>query len=315
MVMRKIKLFKMSLMAMVMFAVVLSGCKKTDPPTVNFVAEVNGFEVTFTVEATDVDMYEWNYGDGNTGVAEGTHTYTYATSGTYSVVLKVTGDGGDAEKTVSVTVLPSMMELLSGGDAMPNGKTWKMSTTATLLVDGASDITPPNFDAWVAAMGNLPFPDNVLAIVTMADEYDNLYTFKHDGTMTVDPVNDKVIAGYMYASIQVPQDIVLQTAFGLFQINYTAPTGMGYSIMKGDISMDIATEIPESDDVLSSVTITDVDYFEFTGGGFIGLVDYATKSVIRSIDENRMVVTVFIHGSQNSPTLPSLAITVSFDAI
>ena len=249
-------------MAMVMIAVVLSGCKKTDPPTVNFVADVDGYAVTFTVEATDVDMYDWNYGDGNTGVAEGTHTYTYAESGTYSVVLKVTGDGGEAEKTVSVTVLPSIMELLTGGDAMPNGKTWKMSTTATLLVDGASDIVAPNFDAWVAAMGNMPFPDNVLAIIDMADEYDNLYTFKHDGTMTVDPVNGKVIAGYMYASLVVPQDIVKQTAFGLFQISYTPPTGMRYSVMKGDISMEIATEVPESDDVLSSVTISDADYLK-----------------------------------------------------
>ena len=32
---------------------------------------------------------------------------------------------------------------------------------------------------------------------------------------------------------------------------YTAPSGMGFSVNKGDIAMDIATEIPESDDVLA----------------------------------------------------------------
>ena len=124
--MRKIKLIKTSLMALVMLAAILSGCNKTDPPTVNFVAEVDGYEVTFTVEATDTDVYAWDYGDGNTGVAEGTHTYTYAESGTYTVVLKVSGEGGDAEKSVVVTVLPSIMKLITGGTAMPNGKTWKM---------------------------------------------------------------------------------------------------------------------------------------------------------------------------------------------
>ena len=93
-------------MALVMLAAILSGCNKTDAPTVNFVAEADGYDVTFTVEATDVEMYEWTYGDGNTGVAAGTHTYTYAESGTYTVELKVTGDGGEAEKSVSVDVLP-----------------------------------------------------------------------------------------------------------------------------------------------------------------------------------------------------------------
>lgn len=315
MVMRKLKLLKSGVLAGLLLAVILAGCKKTDPPTVNFIADVDGYEVTFTVEVTDVEMYEWNYGDGNTSVQDGSHTYTYAESGDYTVTLKVTGDGGEATKTISVTVLPSIMELISGGPGMADGKKWKMSQTATLLVDGASDIVPPNYDAWVAAMGNLPFPDGVLAIVDMADEYDNVYTFKHDGTMSVDPVNGKVIAGYMYASIEVPQDIVKQTPFGLFQINYTPPSGMGYSVKKGGMTMDIATEIPESDDVLSTVTIPESDYLEFTNGGFIGLVDYPNKSLIRSIDENRMVITVFIHGAPNSPMLPSLAITVSFDAI
>ena len=63
MVMRKLKLLKSGVLAGLLLAVILAGGKKTDPPTVNFIADVDGHEVTFTVEVTDVEMYEWNYGD------------------------------------------------------------------------------------------------------------------------------------------------------------------------------------------------------------------------------------------------------------
>ena len=306
---------KIGIMAALMILISMAGCKKADPPTVDFSAEVDGFEVTFLVQATNADEYQWDYGDGNTGATAGDHTYTYAGEGTYTVTLKVIGEGGEAQKSLVVTILPSPFDLLTGGAGDQDGKTWKLSKEATVMVDGASDIVPPDFNVWVSEMLNLPFPDSMLSLVGLGEEYDNLYNFRNDGSMTVDPVNGKIVSGFVYALAEAPDDTVFTTPFGLYQINYTPESGMGYSVKDGDITMDIATEVSGSDDVLSTVTIQDVTYIEFTGGGFIGIKDYFNKAIIREIAEDRMVITVFVHGAENTPDRPSIALTVSFDSI
>lgn len=313
-------LLKTIFAALIMTAVMFSGCKKADPPTVNFIAEVDGYEVTFTVEATGEDTYAWDYGDGTTSTTAGGHAYTYAESGDFTVKLVVTGEGGTAEKSVDVEVLPGMMELLTGGPSATNGKTWKMSTNASLGIDGASNIVPPNFSTWIDAMGNVPFPNNVLNIVGYTGEYDNTYTFYHNGTMDIDPVNTDIIAGAVYANIMAAQSLETITNaaganYGLVLVAQTAVTGKTFTLNNGDFSLDIATEVTGSADVLSTVNITGVDYLEFTDGGFIGLKDFETKTLIRSVTYDRLVITVFMRGSANSILLPTLALTVSFDVV
>jgi PKD repeat protein len=311
--------FTIRLTGVLIILLILGGCKKAEPPTLDFTAEVDGFNVSFVVQATNVSDYEWDYGDGNTSTAAGSHTYTYAEAGTYTVTLKVIGDGGEAQKSVVVTILPSPHDLLTGGPDDPDGKTWKLSKQGTHFVngisDGASYIVPPDFSSWVAAMAGLPFPDSVLSLVGMGEEYDNLYTFRNDGTLSIDTGNGKIVSGFVYAKNEAENDIVFTTTFGLYQINYSPPSGMGFSVKKGNISMDIATEVPNADDALSNVNIENVNYLEFSGGGFIGIKDYLNKSIIRSITEDRMVITVFVHGSEKTPGRPSIALTVSFDAI
>ena len=76
---------------------------------------------------TDVSSYSWNFGDGETST-EAKPVHTYALSGTYTVTLVVKGEGGEATATKEVTIAASFLEMLTGGVADANGKTWVLST-------------------------------------------------------------------------------------------------------------------------------------------------------------------------------------------
>jgi PKD repeat protein len=78
------------------------------PPTANFSYTANGLVANFTDSSSDSDgtiaSRAWTFGDGSTSTATNP-SHTYATSGTYSVSLKVTDNGGATNtKTTSVTV-------------------------------------------------------------------------------------------------------------------------------------------------------------------------------------------------------------------
>lgn len=87
-----------------------SGCGGTanTPPTANFSVTTSGLVASFTDNSSDPDgsiaSRSWNFGDGTTSTAT-SPSKTYATAGTYSVVLTVTDNrGATAARTQSVTV-------------------------------------------------------------------------------------------------------------------------------------------------------------------------------------------------------------------
>ena len=87
-----------------------SGCGGTvnTPPTANFTVTTSGLVASFTDGSSDPDgsiaSRSWNFGDGTTSTAT-SPSKTYATAGTYSVVLTVTDNrGATATRTQSVTV-------------------------------------------------------------------------------------------------------------------------------------------------------------------------------------------------------------------
>jgi hypothetical protein len=102
--------------------VTLYSCKKDDSneevpePTADFTyTGANVFapaNVSFSSNSTNANSYQWDFGDNNTSNIENpSHIYIYG--GTYTVTLKVTGEGGTktATKTINITNKPTKCKI------------------------------------------------------------------------------------------------------------------------------------------------------------------------------------------------------------
>ncbi|MEN9867644.1 MAG: hypothetical protein RL748_3234 [Pseudomonadota bacterium] len=94
------------------------GATANTPPVANFSVTTSALTATFTDSSTDADgtiaSRSWNFGDSTTSTAT-SPSKTYATAGTYSVVLTVTDNkGATHSKTQSVTVGTSSNVLTNG---------------------------------------------------------------------------------------------------------------------------------------------------------------------------------------------------------
>jgi PKD repeat protein len=195
----------------ILFSTILffNSCKKDDPvtPTLQFIAEVDGYEVTITVEATGAETYAWDYGDGNTSTTAGSHTYSYEDAGsdTYTISCTVTSkDALTATKTQDVTIAASIEELIAG--VGEDGKTWILTQAESSYSGkmGGGGVT--NDVALYPDMSLIP--DGVLTIFGLGDEYTDEFTFYRDGTLAIDVKNGRSLVGIVYGNIMSPNDKV-----------------------------------------------------------------------------------------------------------
>ena len=298
-----------------------SGCKKESvpPPTLDLYITVDGFTVNIAAESPEATSWYWDYGDGTHSDSVGSHTHTYAEGGTYTITCTVTGKGGETTKSQEVTIA-TIEELLTGGANNPNGKTWVVSRTA-----GPNDGV--GFIKEALAPDYFPATDNMLDMLGLSEEYDNEYTFKYDGSYSLDTKNGNVLAGWVYADMSVdPGDVVKTTQYGIWQIKYPNLSGdtVTWAVHK-NLDLKIESVYDANDDqkdgVPETVTFKDVDYLTFTGGAFIGLKDYTSTAIIRKISPDRMTLTLFFHSYYGDPATdgglykrPSFILTLSFDA-
>jgi len=296
---------KKTIWILTILVLAFTSCKKTDPPTVDFFSEVSGYKVTLTSSATNTDSYLWNFGDGKTS-NEMNPVHEYLVSGEYDIKLTVIGEGGETFVTKKVTIAASDSELLSGGPTATNGKTWVMSKVATVGSDGAGQIKS-YFPTDV-----LPFAGNDLESIGIGTEYDNEYTFFSNGTFQINPKNGKVMAGWVYAYDKFKTSIQQTTPYGVFVVNYTPPTNLKWEIKKENFTLNVATDKTETQAIEETIEFKDMQFIKFTTGGFLGVLDYGDKAVIRKISKDKLQVSIFIHSSQVIMTKPSLAFTLTF---
>lgn len=288
-----------------------SACEKDDPspPVVEVYGEPSAddpYTYTFSTQAQNVTSYSWDFGDGETGSGSSA-THTYEESGKYTVKVTVEGEGGEASASLDITIAASMEEMLTGGAANPDGKTWVMSKSATSGQDGAGQIKT-HFPHDI-----MPFPDNVLGELGIEAEYDNEYTFVHDGSYSVDNKNGNVLAGWLYSfGVLGEEAIVSITDYGIFVVNHEESSDASWSLHHGDLVMDVANEDGEQNVTEETITFEDADYITFEEGGFIGILDFSRTAIIRELTPDKMVLAFFLHSVEDHPDKPSTAITMTF---
>lgn len=300
-----------SWITMAVAAMMLVSCSE-DPPVVEIFFEADEsdpYTVNFTTQSENASSFAWEFGDGGTG--EGAEvSHTYAASGDYSVTVTAKGDGGEATSTKEVSIAASMAEMISGG-ASANGKTWVMSRTATPGLDGAG-----SFDASFPA-DMMPGTDNVLDILGLGVEYDNEFTFYHDGSYEVNNVDGTNLAGWLYAAMNIPEeDWVIMTDVGIFSVKSPAPQGATWSLTEDtDLTMDGVNEDPVDGSVTEkTATFEAADYITFTNGGFAVLQDLNPIVIVRAVDSERLTLSIFMHSVQSAADKPSHILTLTLDA-
>jgi PKD repeat protein len=275
-----------------MLVAMVSSCKKEDPapaPTVSIFHSVDGYQVAFTATVTDVDSYAWDFDDGESST-EQNPVHTYDQSGDYSVTLTVTGPGGTADASTDVTIAASKLEMLTGGPAMADGKTWVISTTI-----GEGDAIYKDHPDWVV---DEPLVDGMLGFIGLPSEYEDEFTFKHDLTYTHDAKNDSVVSNTIFALLnQIPyrpstEDAVVLTPF--------TPAAATFTFTEDtDLTLEMTSD--EWPDSTVSRTFSDVTVLEIEGGTeFVGVQDFTKKYVIHAISVDAMQIDMYMSGTDQS---------------
>ncbi len=289
------------------------GDDSVSPPIAEIFYEVDGdnpYMFNFSTKDENVVSYSWNFGDETSSI-ESQPTHIYEMSGNYTVTLTAKGEGGEVIATKQIGISASLEEMLSGGSSFANGKTWVMSTTANSGTDGVSNKV---IETMTGADVEFPATDNLLTVIGLGAEYDNLFSFKYDGSYSINLVNDNCVAGYLYSVMQ-GLNMTTITDYGLVQSELTTPTAANWTLEEGvDLDIDAVTDLGNDNFEEVTVTFNDVDVITFNNGGFIGFLDYTNKAIIREITPNRISLTLFLHGVLQHPDKPSNMVTATFDA-
>lgn len=305
--MKKKTLSLISFTAIAVLAFVMFSCGEdpVDPPTVQVFSSVDGYQVAFTATATNADTYAWDFGDGETST-EQNPVYIYTQSGTYSATLTVTGEGGTAAASVDVTIAASELEMLTGGPAMANGKTWVISSTKG-EGDGLFE-DPPD---WVLDIGT-PIMDGILGMMGFPSEYDDEFTFKHDLTYTHNTVNDSCIANTIFASLnQIP--FKPSPATEAIVLAPFTPVAATFTYTE---DTDLTVEVVDKDDDEATLEVTwsGVRVLEIEGGTeFIGLQDFTRTYFIQDISPDHIQIGMLMSGTEGSKmNYPSHLLVMTF---
>jgi hypothetical protein len=211
----------------------------------------------------------------------------------------------------TLTISPSAEDLknmLTGGEGAVNGKTWVLSRVYNAETDGGSAVNPDMFLF-------IGLTDNVLDVIGMGSEYDNEFTFYHDGSYEVDLVNDTALTATLFGIFG--GEVVLYTKennlYGLNKSSYTAPENPTWTFHQEDLIVDavynpLDTVVPA---VHGNVTFSGFNWVSLSEGAYFGLLDFPVtrKFIIKSITNESMNVALFIcaywadpMGSGNLPT-------------
>jgi PKD repeat protein len=310
--MKRTKFYFLGLAVLAVFGLMTVSCgddeETTPAPTVQINYSVDGYQVAFTALVTNANTYAWDFGDGETST-EQNPVHTYAMSGTYTVKLAVTGDGGTAEATADVEIAASKLEMLTGGKAATDGKSWQFSQQAgegdavLKATEGLDDI-------------DQAIPSGMLGLIGISSEYEDEFIFHNDGSYSHVTVDDSVVVDAVYATImQLPFRPSAEDAVG--KTPFTVGKNATFTLEEGvDLTMPVTSD--EYPDSTWNVTWSDVDVIEIqnadqTENEFFGLLDFTRKYMVFKISPESMQVGILISGTAGKKAnYPSHIIRMTF---
>jgi len=289
------------ILTFILLSLTLLNCSDDEAvaPIADFQFLIEGTQVTFNGKTTDTDTILWEFGDGVTSNEEDP-VYAYARAGEYTVKLTASGPGGTFTETKTVTILPSIEILLTGGQARPEGKPWKLKKAYTSGIEGAGFVEN---DLGIF----LPSQDNLLDLVGLGASYDDTFTFVFDGQYKVDNKNGQSMMGLVYAMVERQADI-REVSYDpqnipLANVVYTPKTDATWQIMEGDFT--VASALGPVDFTDKTQLILD-EYF--------GFKEKKVLVIIKNITETSMNVALGIATEPAAYEYPTLLFHLSFEA-
>lgn len=273
-------------------AIALTSCKEDPPPVPvsDFTYVATGLSVAFTSTATDALTYLWEFGDAQTST-EKNPVHVYVGAGTYDVKFTVTGEGGTDYKRGTITVVVTLADvknMLTGGADATNGKTWVLKTVAGNPGDGASAVTNEMIVL-------IPTPNDFFSWISR--ELNNEYTFKYNGSYSINPKNDSIMAIFVYAFLNnLPN--TPGNPYGVVKTKYTVPASPTWTLSEDDFTVDAITDpaTAVTPPVHGNVNFTDKTWLSFSTGAFLGILDWNTSShvIIKSMSPTEMKVALMV---------------------
>lgn len=291
----------------------LSSCEEEDPlqsPTADIFRSIAGKQVAFTALTLHADQWQWDFGDGQTST-EQNPVHIYEEGGVYTITLVASNDAGTAEATSQVSLDLSPLEMLTGGSAAPNGKTWKIS--AAHSDKDVISLADPSLTVIQEV------PQGALGLfLGLGEEYEDEFTFKADGSYIHDTKNGAAFCSLVFAVVN-QLDIVNITdesqSFGFATAAFTPDPNATFTYTE---EKDFVQEVVSQADgtTTGELTFPGVSTLSFSGNEFIGLMDFHRECIIQEITPEKMRLAMFMSATQDANfNKPSLVVIFTFEAV
>lgn len=184
---------------------------------------------------------------------------------------------------------PTFEEMLTGGSAEVNGRTWKLSKGTYPSKDGGGPVTN-----LMPAL--IPIPADIQTL--LGDIYDTEFTFFSTGKYTIKPKDGKVLGATLYSSLSGVVRDGTQNLLGLCHANFAEVTNGTWQIHEEDFTVDAINNPLDAatPPTHGNVTFTGKKWLSFSTGAYFGILDGNTFShvIVKEITDTEMHIALLV---------------------